>query len=179
MLKVSIHGLGFFAFVTAFFGTAHAKPAQAARTPGLAKVVETPAPVTELYVPQGILDDAWLRYYVPFTETVSLGLLERGDYDVMVNEEISQTLSVGLSPDATALAPLYPKVETLLRQGPPKRFDARFDVPASLKGRRLLHVRTQNGSSLNQVVDFECNGARLKGAGDKISNKIFCLGHGF
>lgn len=36
-----------------------------------------------------------------------------------------------------------------------RNFIARFQTPANLKGKQLIHVRTLNGGSLNQVVEFK------------------------
>jgi hypothetical protein len=153
--------------------------------------------VTAYYSPQTYC----LMYYIPFMEVVSVGVLRKGDYQVIVNELVGLHLPVaeartdgqddytyanvisithqrgptfelqGVLPNSCAeltevrvmkeegnVLAVLPIVEFQRdcepAEGVRLDFLKRFDVPKGLKGLKLIHVRSLNGGSVNQVVEF-------------------------
>jgi len=143
-----------------------------------------------------------LMLYIPFTQTVNVGVLPPGDYKLVVNSKVGEVLPVALATSENPDDFVYATVESLARrsrevfqlqgflpnscadiseirvleeqgnvltvlpivsfaEGCKPSGDDRdlgfsedFSVPAHLKGQKLIHVRSLNGASVNNVFDF-------------------------
>jgi hypothetical protein len=142
-----------------------------------------------------------LMLYIPFTQVIPVGVLRKGDYQVIVNGQVNEYLPVakakkdqmddflyatvvgvnrkskttfelqGVMPSSCArldeirvieepgnvlaVLPIL-KMEAACEPSNEKgaEFLATFQVPAGLKGLKLIHIRSLNGASINQVVEF-------------------------
>lgn len=140
--------------------------------------------------------------YIPYTQAVDVGVLQPGDYKVVVNQKEVEKLPIAtttrdqpddfvyatvsslsrISPDIFEIQGYLPnncsqisEIRVLEEAGDviavlpmvsfgkncepsldPKElsFKTEFKVSTGLQGERLIHVRSLNGASLNQVVTF-------------------------
>lgn len=143
-----------------------------------------------------------LMVYSPFTQVVSLGILNQGDYSVSVNEKSSDMMPVSHAKKDQADDFLYATITNLSRKSDyvfqlqgvlpnscsfldevrvieevgdvlavlpivkmesncepnsnnkDLEFTVDFRIDSSIQGQKLIHVRSLNGASVNQVISL-------------------------
>jgi len=143
-----------------------------------------------------------LMLYIPFTQAINVGVLQAGEYKIVINRKDTEKLPIALAtrdqPDdyvyatvsnlsrlsqnrfqlqgylpnscsqisevrvleeagnVIAVLPIISFAEGCEPNHNPEElaFTTEFQVPSHLSGHKLMHVRSLNGSSMNQVFSF-------------------------